>query len=250
MDNSQLALAVQHILSSDYTVAFTGAGISVESGIPPFRGEKGLWNKYDPKTLDIGYFHENPLESWKVIMEIFYEFFGKAHPNSAHKALAKLETDGLLQAIITQNIDNLHREAGSKEVYEFHGNSKILVCTGCNNKYKVGEIKMDPLPVTCPTCNSLIKPDFIFFGEGIPEEAYVKSVEATSKCQLMIVVGTTAEVMPAGQLPLLAKSNGATIIEINPESSMLTQNTTDIFLRGKAGAVLTELLGQIRKSAD
>ena len=249
-DISPLELAAQHILSSDYTVAFTGAGISVESGIPPFRGEKGLWNKYDPKTLDIDYFHANPLESWKVIMEIFYEFFGKASPNSAHEALVSLESEGLLQAIITQNIDNLHQEAGSNEVYEFHGNSKTLVCTGCGKKYKVGEIKMEPLPVTCPSCNSLLKPDFIFFGEGIPEEAYLKSVEATSKCQVMLVIGTTAEVMPAGQLPFLAKSNGATIIEVNPEPSMLTQNTTDIFLKGKAGTVLTELMIQIRKNVD
>lgn len=248
MDSSQFGLAAQHILSSEFTVAFTGAGISVESGIPPFRGEKGLWNKYDPKTLDIDYFHANPLESWKVIMEIFYEFFGKAHPNTAHKALASLESEGLLKAVITQNIDNLHQEAGSKEVYEFHGNSKMLVCTNCEKKFKVGEIKMDPLPVICPSCNSLVKPDFIFFGEGIPEEAYLKSVEATSKCQVMIVIGTTAEVMPAGQMPLLAKSNGATIIEINPEPSLLTQNTTDIFLMGKAGTVLKELLSQIRKN--
>ena len=229
------------IQDARFTVAFTGAGISVESGIPPFRGEHGLWNKYDPKTLDIDYFHANPRASWEVIMEIFYEFFGKASPNPAHTALAKLEEKGLLQAIITQNIDNLHKEAGSKVVYEFHGNSKTLVCTACEKKYRVGEIDMVQLPVTCPDCNALVKPDFIFFGEGIPQDAYISSVEAAQKCELMLVVGTTAEVMPAGQLPILAKSCGATIVEINPEPSILTRYTTDIFLKGQAGKILDEL---------
>lgn len=241
MDSSLIKTVAGKIQESRFTVAFTGAGISVESGIPPFRGEKGLWNKYDPKTLEIDYFHSNPLASWEVIMEIFYEFFGKAAPNPAHTALAKLEARGLLQAIITQNIDNLHQEAGSKVVYEFHGNSKTLICTACAKKYGVAEIDMEQLPVTCPECKTLVKPDFIFFGEGIPQEAYLLSVEAAQKCELMIVVGTTAEVMPAGQLPILAKSYGATIVEINPEPSMLTRTTTDIFLEGKAGEILTEL---------
>ncbi len=242
MNSELLAKAAIKLNRSKYTTAFTGAGISVESGIPPFRGEKGLWNKYDPKSLEIDYFYEHPKESWEVIMEIFYDFFGKAKPNRAHEVLAILEQKNLLKSVITQNIDNLHQEAGNTDVIEFHGNSKQLVCTVCRKLYKVGEIKMEPLPVLCPACDSLVKPDFIFFGEGIPPLAYERSVEAAEKSEVMLVIGTTAEVMPAGQIPVLAKSTGATIIEINPEPSMLTRFTTDIFLKGKASEVLDELL--------
>ncbi|NOX86564.1 MAG: NAD-dependent deacylase [Chlorobi bacterium] len=248
MADDQIKKAATLIRESKYTSAFTGAGISVESGIPPFRGEEGLWSKYDPKTLEIDFFYRNPKESWKVIMEIFYEFFGKATPNRAHEVLAELEKRGLLKSVITQNIDNLHQEAGSRVVYEFHGNSKKLVCTFCNAVYSVGELSMDVLPVRCPKCNMLVKPDFIFFGEAIPQDAYNHALEAARNSQVMLVIGTTAEVMPAGQIPIMAKSNGATIIEVNREPSNLTGHITDIFLQGKASVVMDELLKNIIKT--
>ena len=120
--------AVTAIKKSKNTIAFTGAGNSVESGVPPFRGEHGLWNKYDPDVLDLRYYMQNKEECWKYIREIFYDFFSSAQPNAAHKVLAKMEEENLLKAVITQNIDNMHQEAGSKTVYEFHGNSKKLKC--------------------------------------------------------------------------------------------------------------------------
>jgi len=234
--------AVKAIENSAYTFAFTGAGISVESGIPPFRGENGIWGKYDPKVLELGYFHENPAESWKVIREIFYEYFGKSIPNKAHKVLAELESKKLLQSIITQNIDNLHQEAGSKEVYEFHGNMKKLLCTDCGHYYNVSEINLEKLPPLCPACNGLLKPDFIFFGEGIPPEAYQKSMEAAQKAEAVLIIGTTGEVMPAAQIPYIAKQNGALIIEINTKTSKFSHSITDIYLEGKATEVMGELL--------
>jgi NAD-dependent deacetylase len=230
---------------SKYTTAFTGAGISVESGIPPFRGETGLWSKYNPIVLDINYFHSNPNESWKVIKEIFYDFFGKAKPNDAHKVLSRMEQAGLLKNVITQNIDNLHQEAGSKEVYEFHGNSHDLICTKCGARYKINELDFEHLPVTCPKCNGLIKPDFIFFGEGIPSVAYQKSLEAAQEADVFLLIGTTGEVMPASQIPSLAKNNGATIIEINIEPSNYTYSITDIFLQGKATEVMNKLAKEL-----
>lgn len=245
MTNDQIKKAASLIRKSEYTTAFTGAGISVESGIPPFRGEEGLWSKYDPKVLDIDFFHRHPKESWEVIMEIFYEFFGKAKPNRAHEVLAELEKKGLLKSVITQNIDNLHQEAGSRVVYEFHGNSKKLVCTSCHSVYDIGDLNMKELPVKCPRCGGLIKPDFIFFGEPIPQDAFYHSVEASEKSKVMLVIGTTAEVMPAGQIPMMAKSNGAVIIEVNKEPSKLTRYLTDIFLQGKASEVMDELLKNI-----
>ncbi len=176
--------AVAWLAASHYTTAFTGAGISVESGIPPFRGAEGLWSRYDPTVLDIGYFQQHPERSWAVIKEIFYDFFGKAKPNAAHFTLARIEKRGLLKNIVTQNIDNLHQEAGSDDVIEFHGNSHNLVCMQCGKQFGIEDIRFDTLPVRCSVCGGLLKPDFIFFGEGIPPHAYERSLEAARQADV------------------------------------------------------------------
>ena len=240
--------AVDLLKKSAYTTAFTGAGISVESGIPPFRGPEGLWSRYDPVILDINYFQQHPEKSWSVIKEIFYDFFGKARPNTAHKVLAHMEKEGMLKNIITQNIDNLHQEAGSREVIEFHGTSHSLVCMKCHKPFKIEDISLDTVPVRCDVCGGLIKPDFIFFGEGIPPRAYEKSLEAAQKADVFLIIGTTGEIMPASQIPILAKENGASLIEINTEPSNYTPTVTDIFLQGKATEVLTQLSEQLFSS--
>ncbi len=245
--DNKLELAAGYIKNARHLVAFTGAGISVESGIPPFRGDDGLWSKYDPQVLDLGYFHQNPLESWEVIKEIFYDFFGNAQPNPAHIALAQLEKMGILKCVITQNIDNLHQAAGNTIVHEFHGNSQKLVCTKCSKHYEVSEINFEKLPPLCVDCNSLIKPDFIFFGEGIPPDAYNASLKAAEAADVFIIIGSTGEVMPASQIPVVAKQTGAKIIEVNPESSRYTNSITDIHLQGKAGQILTELLEKVEE---
>jgi len=214
----------------------------VESGIPPFRGDTGLWSKYDPIVLDINYFKTNPLKSWTVIKEIFYDFFGEANPNGAHMALSEMEDLGLIKNIITQNIDNLHQLSGSTTVYEFHGNSHSLICTNCSHKYDIKEINLNKLPVTCIKCSGLVKPDFIFFGEGIPPLAYQKSIEAAEKANVFLIIGTTGEIMPASQIPHIAKENGTKIIEINPESSNFTNTITDIFIQEKATVAMKQIL--------
>ena len=243
----KLIEAAELIKKSNYTVAFTGAGISVESGIPPFRGSTGLWSKYDPIVLDINYFFANEKSAWEVIRELFYDFFGKANPNNAHFALAQLENSGLLKSIITQNIDNLHQDAGSKEVYEFHGTAKTILCTKCGKKYNSDSINLESLPPKCEKCNGLLKPDFIFFGEGIPLKANSLSNNAVEQANVLLVIGTTGEVMPASMLPSIAKNNGAKIIEINTDTSQFTNNITDIFLQGKAGEILPELVKLVLK---
>lgn len=243
MEEIQLQKAVEAIKKSNYNIAFTGAGISVESGIPPFRGENGIWSRYDPNTLEIGFFYENPKESWEVIKQLFYDFFGDAQSNLAHQVLAEMEQEGMLECIITQNIDNLHQQAGSKLVHEFHGNSQQLVCVACKSYYDSSDIDLEKLPPRCNKCNGLIKPDFIFFGEGIPPKAYENSVDAATQAEVVIIVGSTGEVMPAAQMPYHAKQNGATIIEVNPGVSNFTNSITDIYLEGKATEVLEELKG-------
>ncbi|MEN8117484.1 MAG: NAD-dependent deacylase [Bacteroidota bacterium] len=243
--NSLIKETARIIKKSKFTIAFTGAGISVESGIPPFRGEHGLWNKYNPEVLDLGYYLGNPAECWNYIREIFYDFFADAHPNKAHLILAKMEQIGLLNSVITQNIDNLHQEAGSHVVHEFHGNSKKLKCLKCERIYRAEEIDFNNIPPKCDDDGEILKPDFIFFGEGIPHDAYSHSFADAEKAEVCLIIGSTGEVMPASYVPRTAKQSGATIIEINPEESMFTGQVTDIHLKGKASEVLTELASQL-----
>ena len=226
---------------SKFTFAFTGAGISVESGIPPFRGEHGLWNKYNQQVLDLGYFLNNPAHCWIYIRGIFYDFFADAKPNDAHRMLAKMESSKLLNAVVTQNIDNLHYQAGSETVFEFHGNSKKLKCLKCGQVYDARDIDFDNIPPKCINDGEVLKPDFIFFGEGIPPDAYADSFAAAEKAEVCIIVGSTGEVTPASYVPRTAKQAGATIIEINPEETIFTSAITDIHLKGKATEVLNEL---------
>ena len=237
----KLMHAADIIKKSNHMLVFTGAGISVESGIPPFRGSDGLWNKYNPIVLDINYFHSNTNESWMVIKELFYDFFGKAKPNIGHRVIAKWENAGFVKTIVTQNIDNLHQEAGSQNVLEFHGTASKLLCTKCGKKISSSTAKLDILPPQCDICKGILKPDFIFFGEGIPFDVHELSLAAARKCDVLLVIGTTGEVMPASMIPYTAKQNGAIIIEINPEESIFTHQLTEIHLKGKAGEILEKL---------
>jgi NAD-dependent deacetylase len=167
--------AVKIILDAQHVTAFSDAGISVESGIPPFRGENGLWNKFDPVFLNIDYFHKRPFESWKLIRQVSYDFIWKAQPNSAHFALAEMEQSGNLSCVVTQNIDSLHYCAGSRNVVEFHGTSRNLVCLNCSRLVPADTVNLNHLPPECRKCGGVLKPDFVFFGEQIPEPAATDS---------------------------------------------------------------------------
>jgi NAD-dependent deacetylase len=239
--------AAELIVNSRFLTAFTGAGISVESGIPPFRGENGIWNKYDPIIFDIEYYKSNPQAALQL-RKVFYDVIKIAKPNAAHKALAEMERMGLLKAVITQNIDNLHFLAGNKEVIEFHGNTRYFVCMNCGRKYLVEEVEIreDRAPV-CPKCGGLLKPDFVFFGEPIPQEAFTKSFEYARKSDVMLVIGTTGVIYPASLVPVEAHESGAKIIEVNIEPSTYTDSITDIFLQGKATEVMSKLLEEVKK---
>ncbi len=238
--------ACEIILSSTRCIAFTGAGISVESGIPPFRGEGGLWNKYDPATFDIQFFNDHTKESWDTIKIIFYDLFGKVKPNKAHFALADLEKMGLVKGVITQNVDNLHFDAGSNVVHEFHGNLKKVICLKCLKHERIEEIDLNiPIPV-CPECKGVLKPDVIFFGEPIPLEPSEKSFAEAEKADCFLLIGTTGEVAPANMIPRIAKENKAAIIEINPAKSLYTDSITDLFIKEKAGKAMGKLLKEIQ----
>ena len=242
--------AARIILDAKRVCAFTGAGISVESGIPPFRGKGGLWNKYNPEFIEIGYFHCHPEGSWRLIKEVFYDFFGQACPNAAHLALAELEQLGFVKSVITQNIDNLHQEAGSQNVHEFHGTASRLICLDCHKTFSTAEISFSKMPPECPNCIvGRVKPDFVFFGEDIPEPVREISFAEAEKSDVFIVIGTTGEVMPACMIPYLARENGAQIIEINVSPSAFTNGTTDVFLQGPATTMMTGLLSELRQQS-
>jgi NAD-dependent deacetylase len=229
------------IANASHLIAFTGAGISVESGIPPFRGKGGIWSRYDPSVLDIENFNSNPGKSWTVISEMFYTYFQDAEPNAAHHFLARLERKGMLKTVITQNIDNMHQKAGNAEVIEYHGNSQWLICNRCGERYEISDVSLDPLPPRCMEDQQVLKPDFVFFGEGIPPAAARRSIEEVTMADVLIIIGTTGEVMPAGMLPSISKSNGASVIEINPEPSGYTYGLTDLYLQGPAAEVAKQL---------
>jgi NAD-dependent deacetylase len=213
--------AARLIRSARHLTAFTGAGISVESGIPPFRGEGGLWSRYDPRMLELSYFLERPEVSWPILKEIFYDHFGAAKPNRAHEVLAAWEARGLLKTIITQNVDNLHFEAGSRNVVEFHGNSRTLVCLACGARKAATSKILERLPPRCG-CGGLLKPDMVFFGEGIRQAAHESADAAADQTDCMLIVGSTGEVYPAALVPHRAKEHGAALVEINPEPSGFT----------------------------
>ena len=237
--------AAELISRAKHLTAFTGAGISVESGIPPFRGPNGLWSKYDPTILEIDFFHQYPKKSWETIKEIFYDHFSKSKPNASHYILAEWEQRGILKAIITQNIDNLHFLAGNKRVIEYHGNSRDLVCTKCGRRYRAKESILTQLPPRCE-CGGILKPDFVFFGEGIPQNALLQSEREATTCDVMLIIGSTGEIFPASTIPYRAKNNGAKIIEINPEETNFTTSIIDIFIQLKATEALKEINNQLK----
>jgi NAD-dependent deacetylase len=230
---------------SRLTVALTGAGISVESGIPAFRGSQGLWDRYDPlEYAHIDAFIADPGKVWRMLAELG-GLVDRAEPNPAHLALARMEEWGHLQAVITQNIDALHQRAGNREVIEFHGNGQRLRCLRCGKVLGKEAVSLSPLPPRCP-CQGVLKPDVVFFGEPIPEPASQRAFELARTCEAMLVIGTSAVVAPASHLPLIAKQNGAVLIEINLERTHLSETISDYVLEAPAGQALSALIRQLR----
>jgi len=244
---SQIKEVANLIKNSKYTVAFTGAGISVESGIPTFRGSQGLWSKYDPEEYAyIEAFLRNPSKVWKMLREM-YEVILSAKPNPAHKVLSELEKVGYLKTVITQNIDGLHQEAGSRNVIEFHGNCKWLFCLNCGKREKIDRKLISRLPYPeCPDCKAPLKPEVVFFGEPIPFNAKIMAEEEAKNCEVMLIIGTSGVVYPAAELPYIAKTKGAKIVEINLEETPYTSSITDYFLQGKASEILEKIFSKLK----
>jgi len=238
--------AAQALANAKQVVAVTGAGVSEESGIPTFRGDHGIWVKYPIEeygTIDA--YLSNADKVWSFWCELS-ELVKDCTPNPAHIALAELETLGRMDTVITQNVDNLHQEAGSQSVVEYHGNARKLVCLECRQRSPFDLDNLTTFAPTCRMCNGLLKPDVIMFGENIPSYALFEASARAQKCDVMIVVGTSAQVFPAAELPFTAKDRGAFIIECNTEPTDFTRLVTDAFLEGPAGETLPKLVKNVK----
>ena len=221
----------------------TGAGISAESGVPTFRGEGGLWESHRPEELATPQaFERDPGLVWR-----WYHWrrglIADCPPNPAHKALLELEQRGGNFTLITQNVDGLHRLAGSRRILELHGNLWWVRCTECGALYEERNLEL-ATPPQCRECGGLLRPHVVWFGESLDPDILEAAWTAAAKCQVMLVVGTSAVVQPAAGLASVAKQAGAFVIEVNlartPNSAEV-----DVSLRGKAGEILPELLAQI-----
>ena len=239
--------AAEDLSGAKMVTALTGAGISVESGIPPFRGKGGLWEKYDPmEVAHIDAFLQNPTKAWNLLFKDMKEVLDKATPNDSHKGLAKLEAFGILKTIITQNVDGLHQMAGNTDVIEFHGNMAWQRCMECDAHFKTSRVEITEIPPRCD-CGGILRPNAVLFGEMIPQEALWRSRQVATDCDVMLVMGTSAVVQPAALMPVVAKESGAKVIEINAERTPLTGEISDYLILGTAGDVMNGIVAQIER---
>ncbi len=266
MQRDLIERTAELILNAEYTVALTGAGISTESGVPDFRSVGGLWDRFDPHLFFYQHFLNDPAGVWRTIAAMYRDQeFGlwRADPNRGHIALAYLEEQLLLQRVITQNIDNLHQQAGSRDVVEFHGNMQQARCISCRRIRDLAGVlaELDGAP-RCE-CGGLLKPDAVFFGEAIPQQALDCSYLDAQNCDLMIVVGTSAQVEPAASLPLMAKGISpislgwrdnvslpkpdCKVVEINREPTPLSEEVSDYVIQGSAGEVLAAIVQAVKE---
>jgi len=231
------------IIKRKQCVALTGAGISAESGIPTFRSKGGLWEKYDPAIYaSIDTFRKDPSKYWTIRGD-FIRNYDDYKPNNGHIALAELEKMGILRSVITQNIDGLHKKAGSKQVIEIHGSLREIYCLNCRKLYTAPNVP-EGTPPSCENCGGVLKPNTVLFGEQLPADALMRSQAESASCGVMLVIGTSANVYPAAALPDVAKQNFAAVIEVNIERAF---PGVDYFLGEKAGTALPKLVEEIKK---
>lgn len=249
MSEETIKKIVRLIRNCEYTIALSGAGVSTPSGIPDFRSaNSGLWETYDPYDVaSLNAFRYNPekVYSWlRPLAKLIID----ASPNSAHYGLAQLEADGYLQKIITQNVDSLHQKAGSNNVLEVHGSFRTLTCTSCFRQHRSSEfmaayIQDGELP-HCKSCQMILKPDAILIGEQLPAQIWLQAIEASRKCDLLIVIGSSLEVMPVAGLPMRAIDNGAQLIILNQQETYMDIRA-DAILREDVAVTIPAVVNEV-----
>ena len=248
----EIVWLAQLIRESKKTIVFTGAGVSTESGIPDFRSPGGIWSKYDPEDFTIQRFISS-LDARKALwkMSIEGELLMEAEPNPAHYAIVELHQLGKLDCVITQNIDNLHQRAGvpDDKVLELHGNIQWVVCLGCRSRFPLAQILQkvkEGIEVPdCPDCQGILKPDAVFFGEALPQDAFQEAARRTQKCDLFIVVGSTLTVYPAADIPTYAGEAGIRLAIVNLTPTPLDHYAT-VVIRDKAGDIMPRVVESVR----
>jgi len=243
------SIAKERIYSSRKVVILTGAGISAESGIPTFRDKDGIWTKFSPEELaNFDAFYKNT----KIVSEWYKkrrDIIEKKHPNPGHFALKEMEQLFPSFHIITQNIDGLHQKAGSEKVIELHGNIMRNYCINCKKEYTTDEFdeiyNHTDTHIPMCDCDGLIRPDVVWFGEQLPQDALETAFQLAEEADLFLTIGTSAYVRPASDIPIVALQNGAYVIEVNPAKTGLT-NFTHLNLLGKSGEILPKLLEEIK----
>lgn len=231
---------------SQSAVAFTGAGISAESGIPVYRGEGGLWTKFDPyKVAHIDTFLADPAQYWSYSLQ---HRRTDAQPNPAHRALAELERQGHLSGVITQNTDGLHQKAGSKTVIELHGSSHAVLCLDCRQRFprlEIDRLNREECPPRCPSCGgSFLKPTVVMFGEALPSDALLQAQTLAMAADLLLIVGSSLQVYPAAGIPRMARESGASLCIINAEPTPF-DDLASVVMHGKAGEMLPEIVRRL-----
>ena len=234
---------IKKLKSARAIVFFSGAGISAESGIPIFRGKDGIWNKLRPEELaNFNAFMRNPQLVWE-----WYNYrksiVQESKPNPGHLAIVEMEKYFEKVIVITQNVDNLHRRAGSKTIYELHGNIERNFCAKCKKHYD-GELDFEDGIPKC-TCGGLIRPDVVWFGEFLPADQFQLSEKAARNCDVFFIVGTSAVVYPAASLVQVAKSNGAYLVEVNIEETEAS-SIVDVSLFGESGKILPQIVEELK----
>ena len=232
----------QKLRDSKKIVFVTGAGISQESGIPTFRGKDGHWRNHDPmKLASIDAFFDDPKLVWE-----WYEDRRKnilaAKPNEGHFTISKMEKFKDV-VILTQNIDGLHQRSGSTNVLELHGSIIRIKCTVCNFSDNTTE-NFELLPPKCE-CGNILRPDVVWFGEALPQDVWKNAMKEASTCDIMIIAGTSLVVSPANTLPIYAKQNGATLIEVNPEKTVMS-NDMDLSIQATSANALPKILAILK----
>ncbi|HPU35618.1 MAG TPA: NAD-dependent deacylase [Bacillota bacterium] len=243
----QKILALANMLrNSNRTFALTGAGISTESGIPDFRSPgTGLWTKHDPiKVATVSALLRDPATFYRINLERWIDFT-KAKPNAAHYALARLERDGLLAGVITQNIDGLHLAAGSQKVWEVHGHLRTCHCLHCGESYSfdhlASQYRAGTVPPVCDRCRGVLRPDVVLFEDPMGED-FLHATRAMTGCNLLLVIGSSLQVYPVASLPERARQ----LVIINEGQTPWDQRA-NLVINGKAGQVMTDLLAALDK---
>lgn len=246
MDTQEIAAErAAHLLANAlHGLALTGAGISAESGIPTFRGEGGLWRKYDPvKVASIDYFMADPSAYWSVSRERGRAALD-AKPNPGHHALVSLEAAGRLMAVVTQNTDGLHQDSGSRDVIELHGSGRAVVCLDCGRREPRADVqaRLDfEMPPRCQNCSGgRLKPTVVLFGEPLPQPEITRAFELAQLADVMLVVGSSLVVYPAAEIPLAAVRAGAKLIVVNAEPTPF-DGIAEVVIHGRAAEVLPGL---------